>query len=315
MAQEALYELKVVGGKDTGKVIPLEGPSLTLGRGSGKFQVTAGAIEFEDPSVGRLHAILNWNAEENVYHFSNRSPISPLIANGQAAASGRLVPGMQLKMGQLVLEVVGREGGVPKVVDPNLVSAVPAGSGFLGDDPEVAKGPPPAWLVPRSGAPAAPVVAPPEPPPAPQPESVKKGKKKKEEVEAPKPAPPASPAPEPELQTAPEPGPSAPEPAAAPVVTSGTIEVVKGQAKGKIFKVSGRASIGRSPDCTVSLPDSHVSRQHCSLEVEGDSYVLVHQSSTSTTRIGRTVVRDRQALQGDEEVTLADRVVLRWRRD
>jgi len=318
MAQEALYELKVVGGKDAGKVIPLEGTSLTLGRGSGRFEVRSGAIEFEEPSVSRLHAILNWNAEENVYHFSNRSPISPLIANGQAAASGRLLPGMNLKMGQLVLEVVGRQGAVPNVEDANLVSAVPAGSGFLGDDPEVEKGPPPAWLVPRSGSASPPVsrpvVVPIEPEPTPEPEPVKKGRKKKE-AEPSRPQPTAAAEPEPPVQATPEPPASEPSASVEAKVPTGTIQVVKGQAKKKNFKVDGPATIGRSPDCTIALSDSRVSRLHCCLELEGTSYVLVHKSGSSTTKVGRTVVKDRQALQDQEEITLADRVVLRWKRD
>jgi len=79
--------------------------------------------------------------------------------------------------------------------------------------------------------------------------------------------------------------------------------------------VDGPATIGRSPDCTIALSDSRVSRLHCCLEVEGASYVLVHKSGSSTTKVGRTVVKDRQVLQDQEEITLADRVVLRWKRD
>ncbi len=310
MAQEALYELKVVGGKDSGKVIPLEGPSITLGRSSDAFNVSSSAIEFEEPSIARVHAILNWNPEEKVYNFSNRSPISPLMANGTPAASGRLVPGVRLQMGQLILEVVGRGGGVPAGSDPQIVSVVPPESGFLGEMPNEEKAPPPAWLIPRTPPAGTSVSAPPPAAPAEvRPEPPRKARKKREVEEAPPPAP----KPAPEIASAPEP--PAPEPPSEPQRMTGLIEVLKGGSKGRKFQVLGETSIGRSPDCGISLPDSQVSRKHCTLVVEGDRFVLVHESKTSTTKVGRTVVRSRQPLQDEEEITLADRVVLRWRKN
>jgi pSer/pThr/pTyr-binding forkhead associated (FHA) protein len=96
---------------------------------------------------------------------------------------------------------------------------------------------------------------------------------------------------------------------------TGFIEVLKGMSKGRKFQVLGDTSIGRSPECGVSLPDSQVSRKHCSLVVEGDRFILVHESKTSTTKVGRNVVRSRHPLQDEEEITLADRVVLRWKKN
>jgi len=328
MAQEALYELKVISGKDAGKVIPLEGPSITLGRSSGAFKTTLSAIQFEEPSIARVHAILHWNAEESIYSFSNRSPISPLIANGTPAASGRLVPGLRLQMGQLILEVVGRGGLVPADSDPRLVSVVPPESGFLGEMPDEEKTRRPAWLVPKT--PVAGEVAPPPvaPPAARPPESAKKARKKREAEEAAAPSPPAAKPPsQPESSSAPASAvkPAAVEPASVeppaveapsePVRMTGFIEVLKGASKGRKFQVLGETSIGRSPECGISLPDSQVSRKHCTLVVEVDRFVLVHESKTSTTKVGRTVVRSRQPLQDEEEITLADRVVLRWKKN
>lgn len=320
MAQEALYELKVVAGKDAGKVIPLEGPSITLARSSGGFNAGASAIQFEEPSIARVHAILQWNSEERVYTFSNRSPISPLMANGTPAASGRLVPGLRLQMGQLILEVVGREGSAPADSDPRLVSVVPPESGFLGEMPDEEKARRPAWLVPQTPDAGA---AEPSPPPVPAPESrppetARKARKKKEaeETAAPsEPAPKPSPKPEPVSASASVAEPPAFEAPSESKRMTGFIEVLKGSSKGRKFQVLGEISIGRSPDCGISLPDSQVSRKHCSLVIEGDRFILVHESKTSTTKVGRTVVRSRQPLQDEEEITLADRVVLRWKKN
>lgn len=288
MAQEAVYELKVLEGKDSGKVIPLEGSSITLGRSGGAFEASSSAIQFEEPSVARTHAMLNWNPKENLYYVSNRSPISPVKVDGTPAASGRMIPGTRLQLGQLVVEVLARPGAEPTVTEPHVVPAVPPDTGgFLGDVPT--QGPPPAWLV-RGNAPAAP---PPREHASGETTAESSKKKKKKEEAAPAPAP-------------------APVPSGPRSNVRGHVEVVKGAAKGTRFEVTGNATIGRNPDCTIALTDNQVSRLHCGIEFEDEVAFLVHHSKSSNTKVGRTTVKDRHTLLGGEEITLADRVVLRW---
>lgn len=286
MSEEAaLYELKVVEGKDTGKVIPLEGVSITLGRSGAGFEFTPSNIHFEEPSVARIHAILNWNADERVYYVSNRSPISPIQINGTPAAHGRLADGARLQLGRLVAEVKALADDLPKL-DVEIKPTVHETEGFLGDYTPPPAGPKPAWLLNREQAGAAPAAAPEAP------AETKKssgGKKKKEE-----PAPAAA-SKEPALR--------------------GFLVVQKGSSKGTRYPVyETLTTIGRSPDCTVNLPDTQVSRLHCTIEWEGGVPTLVHQSSTSSTKIGRTVVKDRADLSSDDEITLADKIVLKWER-
>lgn len=292
MADEALYELKVLGGKDQGRVVPLEGESIILGHGMGGFAASRDEIRFEEPTVSRVHAVLNWNQKENVYHVSNRSPINPVAVDGTPAASGRALPGVRLQMGQLVVEVVAREGVVPAETERLVVPAMPPTTGgFLGDEDSLQKGPLPAWVIPQPAPTAAPARA----------ESGRKGRKKKDEA-APKPVaaqPPAEPA-------------SGPVPPATAGPPRGRLEVLKGAAAGQSFPVVDQSTIGRSPDCTIALTDKQVSRLHCCIEFEGDAAFLLHLSSSSTTKVNRTVVKDRHHLRGGEEITLADHVVLRW---
>lgn len=287
MSEEALYELKVVEGKDTGKVIPLEGASITLGRSGAGFEFTPSNIHFEEPSVSRIHAILNWNADERVYYVSNRSPISPIMINGTPAAHGRLAPGARLQLGRLVAEVNARTDDLPSMEVEIKPTVQHETEGFLGDYTPQVTGPKPAWLLNRDAAPAAPAKASAEAPA----ETAKKAPPKKKKDEP------------------------APAPASNEPVLRGFLVVQKGASKGTRYPVyEVLTTVGRSPDCAVNLPDQQVSRLHCTIEWEQGVPMVVHQSSTSSTKIGRTVVKDRAALSSDDEITLADKVVLKWER-
>lgn len=97
----ARFQLVVVEGKDAGRVIPLDAPSVTLGRpGAG----VEGAIEFEDPSVSRVHAVLN--LVDDAYELSNRSFTNPARVDGEPATSRiRLREGARIQLGTLVAEI------------------------------------------------------------------------------------------------------------------------------------------------------------------------------------------------------------------
>lgn len=90
-------------GKDAGRVFPLPGPTVTLGRPGTE---AADAIEFEDPSVSRVHAILHWREDRDCWELSNRSLTSPAQVDGQPAVSGTLLAdGSVIQLGALVAEV------------------------------------------------------------------------------------------------------------------------------------------------------------------------------------------------------------------
>lgn len=101
------YRLVVREGKDAGRVFPLRGPSITLGRPGCEVE---GAIEFQEPSVSRVHAVLQWKEEEGCYELSNRSFTSPAQVDGQPAVSGaRLAHGSRIQLGALVAEIMGAD--------------------------------------------------------------------------------------------------------------------------------------------------------------------------------------------------------------
>ncbi len=59
------------------------------------------------------------------------------------------------------------------------------------------------------------------------------------------------------------------------------------------------ATIGRSPDCTVHLADSSVSRRHAELRPAGDGWALVDLGSTNGTRVNGATVTERRLKDGD----------------
>ena len=109
---DGAYGLKVLNGINSGQVVGLFGQDINLGSGS-KLEYEEGAVYFPDSGVARLHAVLLWDAKENVYHISNRSPISPVLLDNKVCGHGRLIPGCKIQMGTLQLEVVALESTQP----------------------------------------------------------------------------------------------------------------------------------------------------------------------------------------------------------
>ncbi len=96
------HELVVLEGRDAGQVLPLQGPQIVLGRpGSG----LENALEFEDPSVSRVHAVLDWCEEAGTFEISNRSFTSPVRVDGEPTRGRtRLTPGARIQLGSLLAE-------------------------------------------------------------------------------------------------------------------------------------------------------------------------------------------------------------------
>ncbi len=296
---DGAYGLKVLNGIYSGQVAELFGQDINLGSGS-KFEYEEGAVYFPDPGVARLHAVLLWDAKENVYHISNRSPISPVLLDNKVCGHGRLIPGSKIQMGDLQLEVVAL-GDIKPTVTDTAVSYLKANAGgsFLGEQVDTAPAAKPAWLTSTGGAMVShiaeiPIIS--EETPAEE----SRPSEERSYVDAQESAPVSEPAPE-------------PEPVPVPQGPIGKLQVIKGANKGKSMEVSETISIGRSPDCGFVLDDNSVSRKHCSIECNDDGSVfLVNHSTSSTTQAGKKNVKDRFAIESNIEITLSKRVILKW---
>ncbi|HEY1678577.1 MAG TPA: sigma 54-interacting transcriptional regulator [Candidatus Sulfotelmatobacter sp.] len=78
------------------------------------------------------------------------------------------------------------------------------------------------------------------------------------------------------------------------------LEVVSGPLKGSQFPLpAGEISIGRDPSNEISLLDSLVSRRHCVVRREGDSFRLQDLDSRNNTFVSGVPVRDRVLAHGD----------------
>ena len=79
------------------------------------------------------------------------------------------------------------------------------------------------------------------------------------------------------------------------------LEIVSGPLKGKVFSLTGdELSIGREPSNEISLLDSLVSRRHCVIRKQGNSFVLVDLESRNNTFISGVPVMERALTAGDQ---------------
>jgi Nif-specific regulatory protein len=79
------------------------------------------------------------------------------------------------------------------------------------------------------------------------------------------------------------------------------LEAVSGPLKGKVFPlVAGEVSIGRDPSNQISLLDSLVSRRHCVVRKDADTFRLVDLESRNSTFVSGVPVRERVLVPGDQ---------------
>ena len=79
------------------------------------------------------------------------------------------------------------------------------------------------------------------------------------------------------------------------------LEIVSGPLKGKVFSLSGdEVSIGRDPANEISLLDSLVSRRHCVVRREGNSFRLLDLDSRNNSFVSGVPIKDRVLVAGDQ---------------
>lgn len=76
---------------------------------------------------------------------------------------------------------------------------------------------------------------------------------------------------------------------------------VEDQSQTQTLKAEGEITIGRKPDCTVSIPHQTVSRQHATLYAQGDDLILRNLSKTNPITINQGRI-----LQADQETVIQD---------
>jgi hypothetical protein len=87
--------------------------------------------------------------------------------------------------------------------------------------------------------------------------------------------------------------------------------VLSGPDVGRSFEVRPGDTIGRSPDCIITVRDPSVSRKHAHLEQEGGTWYVVDDGSRNGVKVGD--VRQRRAPIGDMDEFSLGELLLRFR--
>lgn len=103
---DSRLELVVVDGGGKGTRVYLDRTHITLGRRDPEDEPTAGVITFPDPTVSRVHAVLEWDRKKNAYLLVHRSRTNATVLNGtQVTEPEHIKAGDRVKMGSLLVEL------------------------------------------------------------------------------------------------------------------------------------------------------------------------------------------------------------------
>lgn len=117
MAWSSGLQLRVTGGNDEGRVIPLNSPEITLGRAVESNQNSPGWVLFSEPTVSRIHALMQWSDELQCYILQHRSRTNPTLVDGAAIESHPLQMGETVGLGLLEFVVEQAEVRTGKLGD------------------------------------------------------------------------------------------------------------------------------------------------------------------------------------------------------
>ena len=100
------FELFVLEGGSVGSRWLLTRARLTLGRHDPLDEPQPNVLAFPEPTVSRVHAVLEWDRRRFRYNLVHRSRTNATMVNGEVVQHAALLePGDKIQMGQLVLEV------------------------------------------------------------------------------------------------------------------------------------------------------------------------------------------------------------------
>ncbi|MBI3927360.1 MAG: FHA domain-containing protein [Armatimonadetes bacterium] len=113
MAWSSGLALRIIEGQNTGQVVELDHPEITIGRALKKGESAPGWVFFAEPTVSRVHAVLSWNDRKRRYTLRHRSKTNPTMVDGNPVERKLLEPGCTIQMGLLVVELITSERKTP----------------------------------------------------------------------------------------------------------------------------------------------------------------------------------------------------------
>ena len=105
MAWNSGLQIRVLDGSDRGKVFSLDAQEMTLGRALDPNEDAPGWVLFSEPTVSRVHAILQWKEAQRGYLLQHRSRTNPTLVDGKSVDQHMLQPGQKVQLGLLVFGV------------------------------------------------------------------------------------------------------------------------------------------------------------------------------------------------------------------
>lgn len=125
-ALDSRFELVVLEGGGQGGRHYLNRNRITLGRQDANDEPQSGVLAFPEPTVSRVHAVLEWDARKQRFQLIHRSRTNHTILNGTDMDEPHLLQaGDKIKLGLLVLEV--------RAVDPRETPATEEEATFIPD--------------------------------------------------------------------------------------------------------------------------------------------------------------------------------------
>jgi len=92
----------------------------------------------------------------------------------------------------------------------------------------------------------------------------------------------------------------------------GTFTVLTGSASGKMFKLRGAMTVGRSPTCEIRLEDDGISRQHAVVRCEGDLCSIEDLQSRNGTFVNGERIREIVKVVDGDKIQVGRTTVLRF---
>ncbi|MBQ7501657.1 FHA domain-containing protein, partial [bacterium] len=126
MAWSSGLQLHVTAGNDEGRVFLLNSPEITLGRAVETSESSPGWVLFSEPTVSRIHALLQWDDERQCYVLQHRSRTNGSMVGGVAVDGYPLRLHEEVSLGLLKFELEPAEVRTGKL--GNAVQK-PSGSG------------------------------------------------------------------------------------------------------------------------------------------------------------------------------------------
>lgn len=98
-------EIHVLEGDDAGRTFPLDTWEIVLGRRMTPEEKKTGWILFNDQTVSRMHAVLEWRGGPRRYRVSHMSRTNPTLINGRLVQQAILYPEDLVRIGDVTFEV------------------------------------------------------------------------------------------------------------------------------------------------------------------------------------------------------------------